>query len=142
MQRIEQWLDASIAAQQTVGVETVLSTDKYRRLVRKAQPAAFEIRLIYVFVRSVEIQLERIRLRVSKGGHAVPDDKVRERRERSFDQLSWFFHHADAAWLLDNSDAEPKLVADKKGGEAWFGPDLITPIRDRLLAPLERDEGF
>jgi predicted ABC-type ATPase len=31
VQRIEVWLDASIRAHQTVGVETVLSTDKYRR---------------------------------------------------------------------------------------------------------------
>ncbi|HEX3450732.1 MAG TPA: hypothetical protein VHS97_20930, partial [Isosphaeraceae bacterium] len=32
VKRIEIWLDASIQAHQTVGVETVLSTDKYRRL--------------------------------------------------------------------------------------------------------------
>jgi predicted ABC-type ATPase len=120
----------------------VLSTDKYRRLVRKAKAVGFEIRLIYVFVRSADIQLDRIRMRVSKGGHAVPDDKVRERRERSFDQLVWFFHHADAAWLLDNSGAEPELVADKKGDEAWFGPMLIPELRNRLLAPFEREKGF
>jgi predicted ABC-type ATPase len=29
--RVEAWLEASINAHQTVGVETVLSTDKYRR---------------------------------------------------------------------------------------------------------------
>ncbi|HEX8554462.1 MAG TPA: zeta toxin family protein [Sphingomonas sp.] len=142
VQRIETWLDASIGAQQTVGVETVLSTDKYRRLVRKAKAADFEIRLIYVFVRSPEIQLDRIRLRVSKGGHGVPEDKVRERRQRSFDQLTWFFHHADAAWLLDNSDAEPELVAEKKAGEAWLGPGLLPELRERLLAPIEREKGF
>jgi hypothetical protein len=37
VRRIEAWLEASIRAHQTVGVETVLSTDKYRRLVVAAK---------------------------------------------------------------------------------------------------------
>ena len=37
VKRIEAWLEASIRAHQTVGVETVLSTDKYRRLVAEAR---------------------------------------------------------------------------------------------------------
>lgn len=142
VQRIERWLDASVDAQQTVGVETVLSTDKYRRLVGRAKAAGFEVRLIYVFVRSLDLQLERIRIRVSKGGHAVPPDKVRERRHRSFDQLPWFFHQADAAWLLDNSGAEPELVADKRGDSAWLGPNLLPELRERLLLPFDDDKGF
>ena len=114
--RIEAWLDASIDVHQTIGVETVLSTPKYRRLVDKAKRHGFEVRLIYVFVRSAELQLERIRLRVAKGGHDVPETKVRERRERSFDQLGWFLAQADAAWIFDNSGAEPRLVGRKQGG--------------------------
>lgn len=35
VQRIERWLEASIEVYQTIGVETVLSSDKYRRLVAK-----------------------------------------------------------------------------------------------------------
>jgi predicted ABC-type ATPase len=46
--RIEAWLEASIKAHQTVGVETVLSTEKYRRLVRLAKEFHFEVRLAYV----------------------------------------------------------------------------------------------
>ena len=37
VQRVEQWLEASIAAYQTIGVETVLSSPKYRRLVELAR---------------------------------------------------------------------------------------------------------
>lgn len=139
VQRIERWLDASIEAHQTIGVETVLSTDKYRRLVRKAKGLGFEFRLIYVFVDSAERQLERIAIRVAKGGHAVPAEKVRERRERSFDQLPWFYHHADAAWLFDNSRAEPQLVADRKDGVGWLGPDLLPAVRQRLLARFKQE---
>ena len=39
VRRIEAWLETSIKAHQTVGVETVLSTGKYRRLVTAAAPS-------------------------------------------------------------------------------------------------------
>lgn len=75
--RIETWLDASIDTHQTIGVETVLSTDKYRRLVSKAREKGYEFRFIYVFLDSVEMNIDRVRIRVKKGGHAVPEDRIR-----------------------------------------------------------------
>lgn len=137
VKRIETWLDASLDVHQTIGVETVLSTDKYRRLVAKAKTLGFEIRLIYIFVRSLELQLERIRLRVAKGGHDVPQGKVRERRERSFDQLLWFFAASDAAWIFDNSGAEPELVGRKAGQDITLSNKLPDELMQRLVSPLD-----
>ncbi|MEA1084917.1 hypothetical protein SFC76_11660 [Sphingomonas sp. CD22] len=74
VQRVEQWLEASIAAYQTIGVETVLSSPKYRRLVEMARQRGFEIRMIYVVLDTVDLQLSRIRNRVAEGGHDVPAD--------------------------------------------------------------------
>lgn len=132
VKRIERWLKASIDVHQTIGVETVLSTSKYRKLVRAAKRRGFEIRLIYVFLRSVELQLERIALRVAKGGHAVPTAKARERRSRSFDQLPWFLGEADEAWIFDNSGAEPKLVGRKQDGMIEVSAAITSEILDRL----------
>lgn len=112
--RIEAWLYASVNAYQTVGVETVLSSPKYRKLVAEAKGKGFEINLIFVYLRTVDLNIERVRLRVKRGGHDVPEDKIRTRRIRSFDQLSWFFREADRAFIFDNSDAEPKLVFAKE----------------------------
>src|SRR3546814_15389835 len=70
----------------SVGVETVLSTPKYRKLVEKARNLGFSVRLVYVVLKSAELQMERIRIRVAKGGHDVPEDKVFGRRKRSFEQ--------------------------------------------------------
>lgn len=52
VRRIENWLDASIRAHQTVGVETVLSKPKYRRLVEQAKHFGFQVRLIHVLLDS------------------------------------------------------------------------------------------
>lgn len=135
VRRIEEWLRASIEVHQTIGVETVLSTDKYRSLVTAAKERGFEFRLIYVYVDSLERQLERIRLRVAKGGHSVPPDKVAERRQRSFDQLPWFLDAADQAWIFDNSGADPVLVAEKdQPGVTALAAELLVEVRDRILA--------
>ena len=113
VQRIEKWLDASIETHQTIGVETVLSSPKYRRLVEKAKAHGFEVCFVYVYLNSAELQLRRIKARVAKGGHDVPEDKVRERRIRSFQQMPWFFWKADSAWVFDNSSEVPELHAQQ-----------------------------
>lgn len=132
VRRIEAWLRASLEVHQTIGVETVLSTDKYRALVTDARRRKFDVRLIYIYVDSLELQLQRIRRRVAKGGHDVPSDKVAERRTRSLAQLPWFFDHADQAWVLDNSGAEPLLVARKTSGQVIISDRILPDIGSAL----------
>ncbi len=130
--RIEAWLKASIAAHQTVGVETVLSTAKYRPLVEEAKRLRFEIRLIYVILDSPERNVERVRLRVKKGGHAVPKRKIIERYFRSLEQLPWFLEQADTAWIFDNSGATPKLIAAKSGGTIELREDALPVVAEAI----------
>jgi predicted ABC-type ATPase len=127
--RIYTWLQASIAAHQTIGVETVLSTDKYRALVLAPQRHGFEIRLIYVLLNSVELNEERVRMRVAKGGHHVPATKIRKRRDRSLQQLPWFLKNADLAWVYDNSGASPALIARKIGNTITLDPEAMPEIK-------------
>ena len=132
VRRIERWLYASVDAHQTVGVETVLSTDKYRRLVERAHEQGYTVRLIYVFLANANLNVARVRERVAAGGHDVPEEAIRNRRVRSFEQLAWFFDVADEADVFDNSGAEPRLVASKADGEITvFGrliPELLVAL--------------
>lgn len=120
---------------QTVGVETVLSTGKYRKLVRRAIGLGFEVRLIFVFLQDVKTQLERIAIRVSEGGHAVPKSKVKSRRIRSLRQLMWFARNVHRVYLFDNSTAEPGLVAFK---ESRKGSKSGLVLWDRLPVDLRK----
>ena len=121
VKRIEAWLEASIAVHESVGVETVLSTDKYRRLVDRAKTRGFEIRLVYVVLQNPDLNVSRVRLRVKKGGHGVPEKKIRARWERSLIQLPWFLHAADWALLLDNSE-DLRVVGRKEKGVVTLDP--------------------
>ena len=132
--RIEEWLYASIKAYQTIGVETVLSSSKYRKLVETAKDKNFEINLIYVYLDTVELNIDRVKTRFKKGGHDVPEDKIRERRTKSFEQLKWFFKEADKAYIFNNSGSEPRLVAYKtdEGYDLMFGRDSLIEIFDAV----------
>jgi predicted ABC-type ATPase len=130
--RIEAWVEASIRAHQTIGVETVLSTDKYRRLVLAGKTKQFEFRLIYVVLASADLNVERVRLRVKKGGHDVPEAKIRERWFRSIHQLPWFLERADQAWIFDNSGAAPRQIGLKQEGKVIVDPSAPAPLRDAV----------
>lgn len=130
--RIESWLDASIAVHKTVGVETVLSTAKYRRLVGKAKGLGFAVWLIYVVLDSPERSIERIKLRVAKGGHHVPDDRVRDRYGRSLEQFKWFLDQADQAWIYDNSGAKPKQIGAKADDEIVVYEDALDVVLEAV----------
>lgn len=128
VQRIESWIEASISVHKTIGVETVLSTNKYRRLVEAAKALGFAIWLIYVVLDSPERSIERIKLRVAKGGHEVPDDKVRKRYAGSLSQLPWFLDQADQAWIWDNSGATPKQIGEKQDGVIALDKNALEVI--------------
>ena len=134
VRRIERWLYASVDAHQTVGVETVMATDKYRGLVDRAHHQGYRVRLIYVFLKNADLNVARVRDRVESGGHDVPEASIRGRRERSFQQLSWFFEHADEVDIFDNSGAEPRLVARKARDEITVYGWLIKELLDALEA--------
>ena len=130
VKRIEAWLYASVHAHQTVGVETVLSTGKYRALVREAKAHGFAVRMIFVFLPDPDLNVERVRIRVLKGGHDVPEDRIRARWVRSFQQFSWFLAEADRVDVFENSGAEPKLVMTKA--------ESSLTIREPLIPALEQ----
>lgn len=127
LDRIAAWLDASLAVHQTIGVETVLSSFKYRPLVKAARRLGYRIRLIYVIVDTVALQDRRIRDRVREGGHDVPSEKVAARRSRSFRQFGWFCRKSDDVYVFDNSGASAVLSAVKEAG------------RLKILRPLPAD---
>ncbi len=140
VERIMDWLKASLRTHQTVGVETVLSTPKYRALVEQAKTGGFEVRLIYVMLRTPALNIERVRLRVARGGHHVEADKIRERYQRSLEQLPWFLQAADRAYIFDNSGADPRLVAEKgPDGDLVLDPDAPEALRTALRSLSEEN---
>ena len=93
-------------------------------MMLEARGLGFEIVLVYIGTDNVEINLGRIRNRVLAGGHDVPEDDVRRRYRRSFENLAIAIKRADHAILFDNSTEDGyRLIAVLSTTEnQWFGP--------------------
>ncbi len=113
-------LKQALARKQKIGVETVLSTDKYRTLVEAVEQDCGIFCFIYVALASPSIAKERVAARVKRGGHGIPDDKIEQRWTRSLQNLPWFAERANNFWIIDNSDSPPhgkaRTIASAKQG--------------------------
>lgn len=136
VRRLEVWLEATIKVHRSLGVETVLSTPKYRRLVTLAKDSGFFLRLIYVVLDSPERNIQRVRARVAAGGHDVPENKIVERYWRSLEQMPWFLAQADQALIYDNSGDQIRLIATKSDGIVEVSPDAFPAIAKAIRASL------
>lgn len=57
--------------------ETTLSSQQSINVMRDAKAAGFYVGLYYVALDSVELNIERVKRRVEKGGHDIPEDDIR-----------------------------------------------------------------
>ena len=128
------WLRASIRCHISIGLETVLSTDKYRPLVRMAKRHGFEVKLIYVVLNSVALNIARVKQRVKAGGHAVAEGKIISRRAKSLAQLPWFLAKADYALVIDNSQegGRPVTIVEKKPWGDGFVMDFDPVVNKEI----------
>jgi predicted ABC-type ATPase len=67
-----------------------------------------EVRVWYVGLATPELHLARVQTRVARGGHDIPESKIRERFERSRVNLIRLLPHLTELRVFDNSvDADP-----------------------------------
>lgn len=119
--QVQEDLEQAINNGNAIGVETVLSSDKYQSLVNRVIELNGQFRLIYITLRSPAISIERVAARVRRGGHGVPEDKIEARFYRSHSNLTWFARRDKSFWVIDNSDSHllqpPKMLAHGSQGK-------------------------
>jgi predicted ABC-type ATPase len=97
-----------IAGQTSFITETVFSHPSKVDLVRSAHDAGYLVTL-HVVVVPEELTVARVRDRVRRGGHEVPEDKVRERYRRLWGLVAEARALADHTVVYDNSVAATPL---------------------------------
>ncbi len=104
-------------------VETTLSGNTYLKMMSRAKAAGYRVQLLYVGTENVDINLQRVRQRVRKGGHDVPEEDQRRRYPRSLANLERALALADEAILFDNSTSRGHVrIAEKRvDGITLFG---------------------
>ena len=106
-----------IDAGRSFSFETVMSHPGKITLLRNAREQAFRTYLYFVATDNVELNIRRVQVRVQVGGHAVPEEKIRERYRRSLELLPLAVKETDRAFLFDNSSESHVLIAEGTGGK-------------------------
>ena len=94
------------------GFETTLAGKGYVRLLKDLKERGYRIHLFFLWVRSIDIALERIAERVAQGGHNVPENVVRRRFYRGLPNFLQIYRPLMDFWaLFDNSTDSPSMIA-------------------------------
>lgn len=125
-----------IEQQESFIFETVLSDPVGAKLafLRTAETKGYTVLLIFIGIDSPQSAEERVAIRVSKGGHDVPHDKIRERYARTMKNLQRAFIEIGNIRVYDNSDLERpyRPVASRDAGQDV----VVYPPTPKWLKPL------
>ncbi len=91
--------------------ETVFSHPSKIDFIAAAKLRGFRVRLYFVSTENSLLNVARVQLRVTKGGHDVPVDKIIARYRRTMSHLAPACMKIDEAFLFDNSTETMRLAA-------------------------------
>lgn len=110
--------------------ETVLSSDRNVDLLKRAKKSGYKIYLIFVLTKDVNININRVRERVKKGGHDVPEEKIRSRYSKSLSNLSKLFKIADIIKVVDNSLDVPHMIIEVENKHVVLHETKLWSIKE------------
>lgn len=97
--------------------ETTLTGYGYTQLLREIQQAGYRIRLDYLWIPNLEITRARVKQRVKKGGHDIPDDVQVRRFGKGLRFLIEHYRPLVHDWrIYDNTGQNPHLVVAEQDG--------------------------
>jgi predicted ABC-type ATPase len=106
-----------IEVHKTFTLETVMSHPQKIKLLERAREAGFRTYLYYVATENPEINLTRVKERVSGGGHGVSAERVTGRYPKSLDNLLQAISVSDRAYMFDNSGNDSIWFAEITDGD-------------------------
>lgn len=113
-------LERAIQLRQDFAFETTLGGKTIPNILKRAAAQGIEVHVLYVGLATVDLHIRRVRARVSRGGHDIPEDRIRQRYVNSKRNLIELLPSLTALKVWDNSnEADPAFS--------------ITPIPNLLL---------
>jgi predicted ABC-type ATPase len=122
-------LERAIEQKLNWAFETTLGGNTIAALLRRAAETGLDVRVWYAGLSSPELHIARVRARVAKGGHDIPESKIRERYDLSranlIDLLPWL----TSLRLYDNSEQGDPATEGPK-------PKLILSLDEGRIVPV------
>jgi len=99
-----------ITAEVDFSFETTLSPKYFINLISKAQEKGYFVTLVFFWLSSVDLAIERVKMRVSEGGHNIPEDIIRRRYKMGIRNLVNKYIPISDYWIIINNSEGPFTV--------------------------------
>ena len=103
-----------IKENESFAFETTLSTKSYKNKIIEAKEKGYIVTLLFFWLQSIDLAKERVKIRVSEGGHNIEPPIIERRYKRGIKNLfDIYLPIIDGALILDNSEGKYELLAEK-----------------------------
>ena len=112
-------LDELASARVTFAFETTLAARSYAPWIRGLCNQGYRFHLAFVWLDSAELAVQRVKERVIRGGHHIPEEVVRRRYERGIRNFHVVYQPLATSWAVYDNSArgELALIATGRAGE-------------------------
>lgn len=101
-------------SQENFAFETTPATKSYRSKIFLARTKGYNVTLLFFWLRNVDLAIERVRTRVTEGGHHIETEVIRRRYKNGIKNLfEIYLPIADEIMIFDNSEGKHDLIAEK-----------------------------
>jgi predicted ABC-type ATPase len=101
-----------IEAERDFAVEVTLAGKGFERIIRRLKRAGYTVTIIFLFLKSPDVCIARVRNRVMAGGHDVPEEDIGRRFYRSKHNFWHIYKNQVDQWhLYYNSGEQAQEVA-------------------------------
>ena len=98
----------------TFAFETTLATKSYKSKVLDAQSGNYKVTLLFFWLESEDLAIERVKNRVLEGGHNIESLIIRRRYKNGIKNLfDIYLPLVNELMIFDNSGGKPDLIAEK-----------------------------
>ena len=107
-----------IQAEANLVIEVTLAGRGFQRIIRELKSTGYTVTIVFVFLKSPEVCIARVRNRVMAGGHDVPEEDIIRRFYRSKRNFWGVYKNLVDKWdLFYNSGENLQEVASGLGDE-------------------------
>lgn len=110
LKRIKQLAESKV----NFAFETTLASRTFAPWIKHLKQQGYQFTLVYFWLHTPELAIERVAERVRFGGHSVPTETIKRRYQKSISNFFGLYQPLADHWcFLDNSDKEnPVLIAE------------------------------
>ncbi|PBJ05426.1 zeta toxin family protein [Flavobacterium sp. ACN6] len=106
-----------LAHNEIFAFETTLATKSYKQKVIAAQEKGYKVVLLFFWLDSVDLAIERVKTRVQEGGHNIETDVIKRRYKNGINNLfDIYLPIVNEALIFDNTAVKAELIAQKTLG--------------------------